>query len=620
MKLKVRAWASSCVKLTVASFLLSAASPLLAQKEDAQYYFSVPDCRDLQLSPDASFISFLHSFEKVPKIRWEICILNPYKGNAIKKVSESEDDDISTYFWANSFYLGMIDSANQLKVINHRFHDPHTMCSRVKQVDFLGMLPGTSDFKAFVHDRDYRVLTFNAQRSKELESELVFDQKDVVILKYLADFDRNIRLILIENKQGERIWFYRISVKADWTPLMLDPNMPVLGLTDDSTRILVASRMLGETKGIYYYNPLTNELGPAFYVDPAFDLDRAELIVDAAGRSVCGVRYQGYKPTTHWFVDQFEQVQGMADGLLPDTVNEIVAFNRERERYIIRAVSDRLPVRYYYLDYSAPYYGEVLSEQANVKQEHTLPVESFEFMTRDGLFLHSYVVGAGGQPKPAVVLLHDGPEERFSWGWAPQAQFLANLGYVVIMPNYRGSSGYGQSISESGRVDVASMLTDIEDAVQWAVDEGYVQPQQVALLGEGFGGYLAAQALLSAPYSYSCGAAYGGIYDLPNYIDAIPQRNQEDIPYWAQMRSTALPPLPVLAEGLQKPFLVAYGTEDKVVDPRQSRSMIDRLDDYDKVYRELSLRGAPHSLGGGAYAVEYYRQVESFLAEHLPLP
>src|SRR5260370_16642493 len=73
--------------------------------------------------------------------------------------------------------------------------------------------------------------------------------------------------------------------------------------------------------------------------------------------------------------------------------------------------------------------------------------EPFAFTTRDGLTVHGYVTfppGGGRSGLPAVLDVHGGPQVRDVWGWNPEAQWFANLGYLCIQETYRGSTGSGQ--------------------------------------------------------------------------------------------------------------------------------------------------------------------------------
>ena len=86
------------------------------------------------------------------------------------------------------------------------------------------------------------------------------------------------------------------------------------------------------------------------------------------------------------------------------------------------------------------------------------------------------------------------------WGYNPWAQWLANRGYAVLQPNFRGSTGYGKQYVNAGdRQWAGAMHTDLLDAKDWAVKRGIADPDKVCIMGGSYGGYatLAASGLLA---------------------------------------------------------------------------------------------------------------------------
>src|SRR5262249_59827913 len=81
------------------------------------------------------------------------------------------------------------------------------------------------------------------------------------------------------------------------------------------------------------------------------------------------------------------------------------------------------------------------------------PMEPFSFQAGDGLTIHGYLTfppGAGREGLPMVLNVHGGPWARDSWGFDPEAQWLANRGYLCLQVNFRGSTGYGKAFVNAG--------------------------------------------------------------------------------------------------------------------------------------------------------------------------
>jgi len=112
-------------------------------------------------------------------------------------------------------------------------------------------------------------------------------------------------------------------------------------------------------------------------------------------------------------------------------------------------------------------------------------MEPFSFKARDGLTVHGYVtfppesLAGGRSGLPTVLNVHGGPQARDVWGWDPEAQWLANRGYLCIQVNYRGSTATAKSFVAAGdREWGAKMHDDLLDAVQYAVDQDCGRPGQ----------------------------------------------------------------------------------------------------------------------------------------------
>ena len=107
-------------------------------------------------------------------------------------------------------------------------------------------------------------------------------------------------------------------------------------------------------------------------------------------------------------------------------------------------------------------------------------MEPFSFTARDGLTVHGYVTfppGGGRSGLPAVLNVHGGPQARDEWGFDPEAQWLANRGYLCVQVNYRGSTGYGKAFVNAGdREWGGKMHDDLIDAVGYVVGAGLGRP------------------------------------------------------------------------------------------------------------------------------------------------
>jgi dipeptidyl aminopeptidase/acylaminoacyl peptidase len=113
-----------------------------------------------------------------------------------------------------------------------------------------------------------------------------------------------------------------------------------------------------------------------------------------------------------------------------------------------------------------------------------------------------------GPDCPAVVVIHGGPTWLFSVMWYPFMAHLASRGWVVLAPNYRGSTGYGRDWQVANRFDLGGVdARDVLAGVDYLVANGLADPQKVAITGRSHGGYLTMVCLTNFPDAWVGGSA-----------------------------------------------------------------------------------------------------------------
>jgi dipeptidyl aminopeptidase/acylaminoacyl peptidase len=108
----------------------------------------------------------------------------------------------------------------------------------------------------------------------------------------------------------------------------------------------------------------------------------------------------------------------------------------------------------------------------------------------------------------AVVYIHGGPTSQTQNAFSKNIQYLANQGFFVIAPNYRGSQGYGKEFEDANRFDMGGGdLEDVVAAADWMKKTGYIDPKKIAVMGGSYGGYLTMMAVTKTPDLWGAGVA-----------------------------------------------------------------------------------------------------------------
>lgn len=133
------------------------------------------------------------------------------------------------------------------------------------------------------------------------------------------------------------------------------------------------------------------------------------------------------------------------------------------------------------------------------------------------------------QLPPAVVIIHGGPTWLFQFFWYPIMQHMASRGWVVLAPNYRGSSGYGREWQLANRFDLGGVDTqDVVAGADFLVREGLVDPTRVAVTGTSHGGYLTMTCLTQYPDRWAAGSA---VVPFLNWFTSH-KNSREDLQHW----------------------------------------------------------------------------------------
>ncbi|MEQ1819235.1 MAG: prolyl oligopeptidase family serine peptidase [Terricaulis sp.] len=280
----------------------------------------------------------------------------------------------------------------------------------------------------------------------------------------------------------------------------------------------------------------------------------------------------------------------------------VVSRNADDTRWIVVEESPTTPRRSYLFDRAGPAgrrLTSLFSHRPELQQAALQPMTPVEISARDGSTLVAYLTLPAGsdvngdarpeQPLALVLLPHDGPWARDSYGFDAMHQWLANRGYAVLSVNFRGSAGFGKAFLNAGNDEWGGRIQeDLSDAVEWAVAQRIAEQDRVAIVGSGFGGYAALSGLAFTPDQYRCGASFAAPANLFAMLDLTPAWQREQFyRRVADARTEAGRQLlrvrsPAFHAGrIRSPLLLAYGAHD----PRLTRG------ETDQVAQAVRLRG-----------------------------
>lgn len=455
---------------------------------------------------------------------------------------------------------------------------------------------------------------------------------------WLADGQGEVRLMATVVR--DRLSYHWREADGRWRPLVeldwLDEQgraWQPLELGPDGKLYVVAT-----TEGPDGRNVLTTldlstgrpDPKPLVSID-GFDF-RGTLVWDAKDKKLVGVHYLSDAQGTVWFDKSLADMQKAVDELLPNTVNMIQCGNRclGVRQVLVTAYSDVQPAVFFVYDRDLKKLDLVGASRPWIDPKRMATRELVRVAVRDGLSVPAHVTtprDAKG-PLPTVVLVHGGPYvDGADWRWSADAQFLASRGYLVVEPDYRGTTRYGFKHFKAGWKQWGlKMQDDITDVTRWAVKQGLADPKRLVIAGASYGGYATMMGLVREPELYRAGINWVGVTDILHWYNHpysdlgdlgmrfyLPRMVGDLKKDRAQLEATS----PVLqAKRIQRPVLMVYGALDLRVPISHGRQMLEALKAQGTPVEWHEYAEEAHGFRKLENKVDFWTRVERFLAEH----
>jgi dipeptidyl aminopeptidase/acylaminoacyl peptidase len=320
----------------------------------------------------------------------------------------------------------------------------------------------------------------------------------------------------------------------------------------------------------------------------------------------------GYVADTLMFVLKDRKLQGHWNGMRNYFQRQanvrIVDLDRAHARLLVHVTGPQAPGDYYLYDVVGAQLRFVASDRPWLDPERLATVEVVKTTTRDGTAITSYLTHTAGNagPRPLIVMPHGGPELRDSIDFEPLVQAFAAQGWLVLQPNFRGSSGYGHAFAEAGHRQWARrMQDDVTDAVNDLVHRGVADPKRMAIYGSSYGGYAALCAAVVTPDLYRGAVSVSGLSDLRDFLDYVRTEDGADSQTYRSWLGTIGDPqadkaaIDVVspryrAADIRIPVLLMHGRKDAIVPVRQSEAMKQALEKAGKTVEFVAFDDEGH--------------------------
>ena len=443
------------------------------------------------------------------------------------------------------------------------------------------------------------------------------------------DYTGRARLKITRDNNDDPVLMYRAGSDNAWMP--------------------VPKSLAGYSMSLAYVEPDDNTAYAviADHDEPAqlYKVDLAKgTRVRMAGRDdeeIARIMYAGFrgapfavafdeaKPSIQ-YLDPNSEWAKLHAGLMQAFPGQMVTFynwTRDNSKLLFSTWSDRNPGAYYLLDRSAGNKVLLVKEAMPwLKADSLSQTRPISFQTGDGRTLHGlYTARAGGGARAMVVMPHGGPHGIYdSWGYDPDAQFLASRGYGVLQVNYRGSGGRGDKFEQSGYTEWGGkMQDDLADGVKWAIDNKVADPRRICTFGASYGGYAALMQPIRYPDLYKCAIGFVGVYDLQvmkkegditdrasgrRYLDRVLGTDEAKLKAWSPAQNV---------DKIKVPVFLVQGSIDKRVPMEQFNALRDAFKTAGTPVETMVAQGEGHGFYKPDNRAELYRRMEAFLNKHI---
>lgn len=612
-------------------------------KYKVEDYFARPKASQFKISPDGQYLSYK---EKDKDMKNHVYVKDLKSGKITKALVEKEDL-IRSYGWLNKSRLFYTQDKGGNENIHLYAADIDGKNLR-DLTPFEGITLGTI---RLVKDTDYVVVTMNKNNKqifepykinfKTGEMTQLYENKDIKspIDDYLFDKDGNLRgYTVLENGLTTKTYYKDLSTgkfnllkSTDWKDTFSVISFNYNSKNKDEA--YVVTNLDSDKARIVLYDLKKNAIIKEVYSNPTFDVSSISLAEKNRNYELDYINYNGIKdeviPVSKFYKEVYEKLKSE----FGEKQYYVVSSDDNENKLLVVVSSDKLYGKYYEYDTKSKNLKLLFDLMPQLKEEDMAEMKPIEFKSRDGLTIHGYITlpktALQGQKVPLIVNPHGGPQGiRDNWGFNPETQLFASRGYATLQVNFRISGGYGKEFQTSGYKQIGrKAMDDVEDGVKYAIQQGWVDKDKVAIYGGSHGGYATLMGLIKTPDLYSCGVDYVGVSNIFTFFDSFPEYWKPykemvkqiwydlDNPEEAKIAKEVSPVFQI--DKIKKPLFVVQGANDPRVNINESDQIVKALRNKGFEVPYMVKYDEGHGFGKEPNRLDFYKSMLGFFAENL---
>lgn len=580
--------------------------------------------RNVQLSPDGKYVAFLRNTTKTGSP-----IIEVYETADIKKKPHrigAKSLELTGFSWVSNLDMTINfqkQVSKKIKGFNQGAFKGKVARYSMKKKKFEELSDDDFELRmvnALVDDPDRVLMRFVEVRENESFKAPSFYKLNLntgareLVLKgnrelggYAFDKDGNPRFAASTAAGGkETIHYHRPVGGTGWTEYARTnrddfEQFRRVGLVEADPNLIYALAHNGNDKvGLWTYNLNEKKFEDLVYRRKDVDITgvRSHSNRWANPNEITRIVYPGDKIHSK-FMDSDEQaIHKQFEAAIPNA-HQVAIQSRSKDGKVIvvRNTGPKDPGSFYL--YNDGDFSKLGGVNTLLKAKDLAEVEYISYTARDGKKIHGYITKPNTPgPHPLVVMPHGGPFVGEVPIYDEWAQLLANNGYMVLQPQYRGSTNYGLDFYKSAFIDGGEgggkMQDDKDDGAKYLASKGLVDKDRMAMFGWSYGGYAALVAASRPNNIYQCviaGAAVADNNQQVNYYrnNIRGAQRVEQLKFWDE----SMNPIEEV-EKVNVPMLLIHGSIDQRVPVKHSKKYVNALEKQGKTFNYVELENADH--------------------------
>ncbi|HVS81382.1 MAG TPA: alpha/beta fold hydrolase [Pyrinomonadaceae bacterium] len=612
---------------------------------DRELFFGDPEISGAQISPDGKFIAFIKPLKGTRNVwvkRTEASF------DSAKPITADTTRPIPSYFWSRDgkYILFVQDKAGDENYLVYAVNpaDAPAAGSEVPAArnltDLKGVRAGIVSVPrsepdllyVALNDRDkawhdlYKVRISTGERTlirqnNDHITSWVFDLKDQLRMATRVADNGDTEVLRVDDKGFTKV--YSCNVFENCGPVRYHKDgQRVYFVTNKGADLDLVKLEL--------FNPTTGK-EEFIEADPLNRVDLANASFSEVSDELIATAYQDERIRIYFKDKSFEADYKLVQKQLPGKEIDFVSNTRDERLWLVSAHSDTEPGERYLFDRQTKKLTLQYRSREKLNRDYLAPMKAIRYKSSDGMEIPAYLTlpkGVAPKTLPVVVFPHGGPWARDSWSYNGFAQFWANRGYVVLQPNFRGSTSYGKRFIDAGNKQWGDkMQDDITWGVKYLVAQGIADPKRVGIMGGSYGGYATLAGVTFTPDLYAAAVDYVGPSNLITLLETIP-------PYWEAGRQLFYQRMgdPTTPEGkaqlsrqsplnsatkIKTPLLVVQGANDPRVNKREADQIVIALRDRSFPVEYIVAPDEGHGFARPVNNMAMFSQAEKFFAKYL---